>query len=65
MGYEKEELRERVEAVAWWLDEKNSQARKELSKRRPELGEWLQMIEARVNAELKKREAQEEVRAKV
>lgn len=59
------ELREEAQAVSFWLDEKNSQARKELSKRRPELGEWLQMIEARVNAELKKREAQEEVRAKV
>ena len=58
------ELREEAQAVSFWLDEKNSQARKELSKRRPELGEWLQMIEARVNAELKKREAQEEVRAR-
>ena len=58
------ELREEAQAVSFWLDEKNSQARKELSERRPELAAWLSFVEARVNDELKRREEQEEVRAK-
>ena len=59
-----QEFQEAAQSVAWWLSPENASARKELAQRRPELGEWLQMIEARVNAELKKREAQEEVRAR-
>jgi hypothetical protein len=58
------ELREAAESVAWWLDPENAQARKELSERRPELAAWLSLVEARVNDELKRREEQEEVRAK-
>ena len=58
------ELREEAQAVAWWLDSENAQARKELSERRPELAAWLSLVEARVNDELKRREEQEEVRAK-
>ena len=60
-----EELKEQVQAVSWWLDPANSEARKELAERRPELAEWLSMVEARVDAELKRREEQEEVTMKV
>ena len=60
-----DELKEAAESVAFWLDEKNSQARRELEQRNPPLGQWLDMIEARVDAELKRRAEQEEVRAKV
>lgn len=59
------ELKEEAESVAWWLDEKNSQARKELSQRRPELEAWLQMVERKVNEKLAEREAQEEATMKV
>ena len=64
MGYEKEELKEAAESVAFWLDEKNSQARKELAERRPELTAWLSMIEKKVQQKLAEHEAQE-VAAKV
>ena len=53
------ELREQVEAVGFWLDAKNSQARKELEQRNPPLGEWLSMVEKRVNEKLKEVEKQE------
>ena len=59
-----QEFQEAAEGVAWWLDPENAQARKELSERRPELAAWLSLVEARVNDELKRREEQEEVRAK-
>lgn len=58
------ELREAAESVAWWLAPENAEARQELAERRPELGMWLSMIEARVDAELKRKAEQEEVRAK-
>ena len=57
-----DELKEAAESVAWWIDEKNSQARKELSERRPELAAWLQMVEAMVQQKL--REVEKEVVAK-
>ena len=60
-----DELREEAQAVSFWLADENKQARKELSERRPELAAWLSLVEARVNDELKRREEQEEVRAKV
>ena len=50
------ELKEEAQSVAWWRDPANSEARKELAERRPELAEWLSMVEARVDAELKRRE---------
>ena len=59
-----DELKESVAAVSFWLDEKNSQARRELEQRNPPLGQWLDMIEKRVAEKLAEREAQEEVRAK-
>lgn len=61
---DKEELQAEVQAVAFWLDEKNSQARKELSQRRPELAAWLSMVEKKVQQRLAEIEAQE-VAAKV
>lgn len=57
------ELREVVESVSFWLATENSEARKELAARRPELAAWLDMIEKRVNEKLKEVE-QEEVAAK-
>lgn len=60
-----DELREEAQAISWWLAPENALARKELAERRPELAAWLSMIQARVDAELKRREEQEEVRAKV
>lgn len=35
-------------AVSWWLNPENAQARRELERRHPELGGWLQMVEKRV-----------------
>ena len=35
-------------AVSWWLKTENTQARRELERRHPELGGWLQMVEKRV-----------------
>lgn len=61
---DKEDLQAEAQAISWWLDPENAQARKELEQRRPELEAWLRMVEARVNDELKRREEQEEVRAK-
>ena len=58
------ELREAAESVAWWLDEKNSQARKELEQRNPPLGEWLSMIETRVAERIAEVEKEQEVAAK-
>ena len=46
------ELREEAQAVSFWLDEKNSQARRELAQRRPELEAWLGMIERKVEEKL-------------
>ena len=60
-----QELKESVDAISFWLAPENALARKELAERRPELAAWLSMIQARVDAELKRREEQEEVRAKV
>ena len=56
---DKEELQAEVQAVAFWLDEKNSQARKELSQRRPELAAWLSMVERKVAEKLAQVEKQE------
>lgn len=60
-----DELREEAQAVAWWLSPENASARRELEQRNPPLGQWLQMIEERVNAELKRRAEQEEVAMKI
>ncbi len=53
------ELKEEAQSIAWWLDEQNSQTRKELAERRPELELWLEMIEKKVTemmAKVKKEE---------
>ena len=56
------ELKESAEAVAFWLSPENSQARKELAARRPELDLWLQKVEALVQQRLAEIEEQEEAR---
>ena len=47
-----EEIQEAVESVGWWLDAANSQARRELSERRPEMEAWLNMIQKKVEERL-------------
>jgi hypothetical protein len=54
------ELREAAEAVGFWLDPANNQARKELEQRNPPLGEGLSMVEKKVQEKLAEQEAQEE-----
>jgi hypothetical protein len=56
------EIEEEAQSVAWWLDEKNSQARKELEQRQPELGQWLSMIEKRVDEKLAQVEQEGEMK---
>ena len=60
MEYDKEELKEQVAAISWWLDPDNGQARKELEQRRPELGLWLDRVESMTKAKLAEHEAQED-----
>ena len=52
MTTDNEELREQVEAIAFWLDPANSQGRKELEQRNPPLGHWLALIEKKVQERL-------------
>ncbi len=59
MEYDKDELTEAVEAVSFWLDERNAQARKELEQRNPPLGRWLSTVGKRVQEKLAEHEAQE------
>ena len=59
MGYEKEELKEAAESVAFWLADENKQARKELEQRNPPLGRWLSTVGKRVQEKLAEHEAQE------
>ena len=54
-----QELEEEAQAVAWWIDPANSEARKELENRRPELAAWLSMIERKVEEKLAQVEKQE------
>jgi hypothetical protein len=58
------ELREEAQAVSFWLDEKNSQARKELEQRNPPLGQWLSMVERKVSEKLAQVEKEQEVQAR-
>ena len=51
-------------AISWWLDEKNSQARKELEQRNPPLGQWLSMVERKVSEKLAQVEKEQEVQAR-
>ena len=46
------ELREAAEAVRFWLDPANTEVRRELEQRNPPLGQWLQMIERKVEERL-------------
>lgn len=47
-----EELREEAQAIAWWLADENKQARRELEQRNPPLGQWLSMVQKRVEEKL-------------
>ena len=60
---DKDELREQASAISFWLDSANSLGRKELSKRRPELGMWLDMIERKVNERLAQVENEAKIKA--
>jgi hypothetical protein len=60
-----QEFQEAAESVSWWLSDENKEARRELEQRNPPLGQWLSMIEKKVQEKLAEIEAQEEVRAKV
>ncbi len=62
MTTDEREIEEEAQSVAWWLDEKNSQARKELEQRQPELGQWLSMIEKRVDEKLAQVEQEGEMK---
>jgi hypothetical protein len=59
-----QELEEEAQAVAWWIDPANSEARKELENRRPELAAWLSMIERKVAERMAEIEGQEEAKMK-
>ena len=59
------ELKEQAEAISFWIADENASARKELEQRNPPLGQWLSMIEEKVQEKLAEIEVQEEVRAKV
>ena len=59
------ELREAAEAVGFWLDPANNQARKELEQRNPPLGEWLSMVERKVAEKLAEVEKEQEVAMKI
>ena len=58
------DLKESADAVAFWLDPKNAEARRELEQRNPPLGQWLQMIERKVKERLAQVEKEQEVAAK-
>jgi flagellar basal body-associated protein FliL len=49
-----------VMTISFWLAPENAEARTELAERNPELGQWLSMIEQKVQEELKKLEGQGE-----
>ena len=59
MTTDKEELREQVEAIAFWLDPANSQGRKELRERNEALSMWLDKVEAMVQQKLAEIEARD------
>ena len=54
-----EELREEAQAIAFWLNPENASARRELEQRNPPLGQWLSMVQKKVEEKLEEREAQE------
>ncbi len=56
-----QELKEAVEAVSFWLDPVNTEVRRELEQRNPPLGQWLQMIERKVEERLGQVEAKMQV----
>ena len=57
-----DELKEAAESVAFWLDEKNSQARRELEQRNPPLGQWLDMVQKKVQERMAQVEQEREMK---
>ena len=58
-----DELKESVEAVAFWLDPRNAQTRKELAERNEALSMWLDKVEAMVQQKLREVEKEEAMKA--
>ena len=58
------ELREAAEAVRFWLDPANTEVRRELEQRNPPLGQWLALIEKKVQQKLAEIEAEEGAKIK-
>ena len=56
------DIREAVEALSFWLDEKNASARKELAQRRPELEAWLDMVQKKVQERMAQVEQEREMK---
>ena len=56
------DIREAVEALSFWLDEKNASARKELAQRRPELEAWLDMVQKKVQERMAQVEQEGEMK---
>lgn len=54
-----DDLKERAEAVSFWLSPENAGARKELAERQPELAQWLSMVEQKVEERMKQTEKEE------
>lgn len=55
----KDEIREQVGAISWWLADENKEARRELAERRPELEAWLSMVQKKVQEKLAEIEARD------
>ena len=56
------ELKESVEAVAFWLDPRNAQTRKELAERNPPLEAWLDMVQKKVQERMAQVEQEREMK---
>lgn len=58
-----EERKEEAQAISWWLDPANAEARKALRERNDALAMWLDKVEAMVQQKLKEVEKQEAMKA--
>jgi hypothetical protein len=56
------DIREAVEALSFWLDEKNASARKELAERNPPLEAWLDMVQKKVQERMAQVEQEREMK---
>lgn len=50
------DMKEYAEAVAWWLDEKNAEARRQLKEHNEELAMWLDLVERKVQEAMAKKQ---------